>query len=114
MKLSAALHCLLLSLPLPAIAGEQCRIQDPELVSCSVPAAPKATELKGGYVVLQFLVFPDGSVGDVEVRESGGDARWKLAAMEAVSGWRYIERESSVAKVQRFDFGLSSTDGDGI
>jgi TonB family protein len=105
-RLRGLTHLLWLSLPLAASAGEGCRTGDPELISCAAPVAPAVTGLKGGYVVVEYSVGTDGIVSDIRVVESGGDPRWKVAAKQAVSGWRYNPRESSASKTQRFDFTL--------
>jgi TonB family protein len=105
-RLRVLTHLLSLGLPLAASAGERCHTEDTELVSCAAPAAPAVTGLKGGYVILEYSVGTDGAVSDIRVLESGGDPRWKVAAKQAVSGWRYNPRESSVSKTQRFDFTL--------
>lgn len=79
-------------------------MQDDDLLKCPTVAAPLVTELKEGFVVLEFTVQADGSVSDVQLLESGGDKRWIDAAVATVSQWKYRASDQSVQKTQRFTF----------
>lgn len=43
-----------------------------------------------GRVLLDVYILPDGSVGEVRLRESSGYPRLDRSALEAVKGWRYV------------------------
>jgi len=43
-----------------------------------------------GTVLLQVLILPDGSVGEVRVKESSGYKRLDDTAIKAVKQWKYI------------------------
>lgn len=43
-----------------------------------------------GRVLLDVYILPDGSVGEIRLRESSGFPRLDRSALEAVKGWRYI------------------------
>lgn len=43
-----------------------------------------------GRVLLDVYIVPDGSVGEIRVRESSGFPRLDRSALETVKGWRYL------------------------
>lgn len=43
-----------------------------------------------GRVLLDVYILPDGTVGEIRLRESSGFPRLDRAALEAVRGWRYV------------------------
>ncbi len=43
-----------------------------------------------GRVLLDVYILPDGSVGEIRLRESSGFPRLDRSALEAVKGWRYV------------------------
>ena len=51
--------------------------------------APAAASGQEGLVVLLVTVLPDGTVGDVRVKESSGHATLDRAAIRAVRDWRF-------------------------
>jgi len=79
---------------------------DESLLNCPSVEAPLGTELREGFVVLEFAVLPDGSVDNVHVLERGGDPRWVDAAVATLSRWKFRPTEHPVQKTQRFTFQL--------
>jgi protein TonB len=65
---------------------------DAENLDNPVPAYPPVSRRlqETGTVVLEILVLPDGSVGDIRLGASSGYKRLDNAAMRAVKGWRYL------------------------
>lgn len=59
------------------------------LVYCPAITAPQVTELREGRVIIEYSLQSDGSVRDIVVVESTGDARWEQAVKDAVSNWLY-------------------------
>lgn len=55
------------------------------------PAYPSMSRRRGeeGTVLLELLVMPDGSVGDIRIKASSGHPRLDRSALEAVRRWRY-------------------------
>lgn len=56
------------------------------------PAYPRRSRRLGeeGVVVLEVLILPDGSVGDIRILESSEFERLDETAVEAVRRWRYV------------------------
>ena len=55
------------------------------------PAAAAAAHMEGR-VLVSIIVHADGRATDASVRESSGHDELDLAAMDAVSSWRYTPR----------------------
>jgi protein TonB len=55
------------------------------------PAYPTLSRRMGeqGVVLLEILILPDGSVGEIRVKESSGFKRLDETAVKAVKRWRY-------------------------
>lgn len=79
-------------------------MSDESLLHCPVVEAPLVTELKEGFIVLEFTVHPDGSVDDIRVLDEGGDPRWSSAAIETLARWKFKPSDRSVRKTHRFTF----------
>jgi len=56
------------------------------------PVYPSLSRRMGeqGRVLLSVYILPDGSVGDIRVKQSSGFGRLDQAALDAVKRWRYI------------------------
>lgn len=64
------------------------------------PAYPTLSRRMGeqGIVLLEILILPDGSVGEIRVKESSGHKRLDETAVKAVKRWRYTPaRRGSMA-----------------
>jgi len=81
-----------------------CSMSDESLLHCPPVEAPRVTELREGFVVLEFTVLPDGSVEDIRVLDTGGDPRWTKSATATLSKWKFRQAEHPVRKTQRFTF----------
>ncbi|MFA5496151.1 MAG: energy transducer TonB [Porticoccaceae bacterium] len=66
--------------------------QDANPLNNPAPAYPTASRRmrEQGTVLLQVLILPDGSVGEVRVKESSGYKRLDDTAIKAVKQWKYI------------------------
>lgn len=65
---------------------------DAEHLSNPAPVYPALSRrfAEEGRVLLDVYILPDGSVGEVKVRESSGYSRLDGAAVAAVRAWRYV------------------------
>ena len=61
----------------------------------STPAWPQAAVGVEGWVLLRFTVLPNGTVSNVEVKESSPAGVFDASAVEALRQWKYqpVERE---------------------
>ena len=84
--------------------SEPCAQLDPELITCPAPEAPRITELREGYVILELQIDPDGSVGSSTVLSSSGHPAWTSAAQAAVAKWRYVAGQGPRTREVPFDF----------
>ena len=59
------------------------------------PTWPQSAAGVEGWVLLRFTVLPNGTVSDVEVRESNPAGVFDASAVEALRQWKYqpVERE---------------------
>jgi protein TonB len=75
--------------PAPVLVSEREHSKAPVPVSQPRPGYPAEAKSEGveGTVVVQFLVTPSGTVGDVRVVR--GDPRLSAAVVEAVKRWRF-------------------------
>lgn len=66
--------------------------QDANPLNNPAPAYPTASRRmrEQGIVLLQVLILPDGSVGEVRIKESSGHQRLDDTAIKAVKQWKYI------------------------
>lgn len=66
--------------------------QDANPLNNPAPAYPTVSRRlrEQGTVVLEVLILPDGTVGEVRVKESSGYQRLDETAMKAVKHWKYI------------------------
>lgn len=64
---------------------------DADHLNNPAPAYPKLSRRlrEEGVVTLDVLILPDGSVGDIRIKQSSGFERLDLAAIGAVKRWRY-------------------------
>jgi hypothetical protein len=99
----------LVSLGVSADDPQRCALPDPDFVYCPAIQAPRVTELRQGFAVLEYTVQTDGSVHDVRVVEAGGDRRWTKAATEWITQRRYRPSDHEVRKSERFDFNFADS-----
>jgi len=102
-------HWLFFSLAAGATTPHNsCMLSDPELIYCPAPEAPRITELRGGAIVLELQIDPDGSVRSSAVLSSSGHSAWPSVAQSAVAKWRYSANSDSRIRKVPFDFQLGS------
>lgn len=65
---------------------------DANQVSNPAPAYPALSRRlrEQGVVLLDVLILPDGSVGEIRIRQSSGHQRLDDTALEAVRQWKYM------------------------
>ncbi|NKC02179.1 MAG: TonB family protein [Pseudomonadales bacterium] len=93
---------LLLSTSQFAYSVDDCAAKDEDLIFCPVVQAPLRTELREGWVLLEYLVEPDGSVTNAIVIDSDVRGLWNDAAIKTINQWRYREADEPVKKTRRF------------
>jgi len=56
------------------------------------PVYPAASRRAGeqGRVLLSVYILPDGSVGEIKLKQSSGHPRLDQSALDAVRRWRYV------------------------
>lgn len=66
------------------------------------PVYPRLARRLGqeGTVVLELLILPDGSVGDLRVKTSSGFPGLDKAALEAAKAWRYVPAKRGDEPIQ--------------
>lgn len=59
------------------------------------PAWPESAAGAEGWVLLRFTVLPNGTVADVEVKESNPAGVFEVSAVEALRQWKFepVERD---------------------
>jgi protein TonB len=86
-----------------AVSAEQTSDRSQNVVSASTltrthatpPAWPAAAVGVEGWVLLHFTLLPNGTVSDIEVKESHPAGMFDTSAVEALRQWQYqpVERD---------------------
>lgn len=66
------------------------RLTPPTLIAkTSLPTLPSNVDSKNFYLKLNLLIGKDGSVKEVELENSSGDAKWDSLAAQSILQWKY-------------------------
>ena len=87
------------------LAGEDAPFPrtQPDAIYCPI-ISPLTEVVRGGFVVLEFTVQPDGSVTNVRIVDSAPDRKWETLAAKSVSTWRFKPRQEPSHRTQMLIF----------
>lgn len=63
------------------------------------PAWPESARGVEGWVLLHFTLLPNGSVSDIEIKESHPEGLFDASAVEALQQWKYEPVERGGKKI---------------
>src|SRR5688500_3251995 len=98
----------LLVLSADSFAAEEydCSKIHDDLIYCPVPVATSRTELKQGFVEVEYTVNRDGTVSDTNILQADEYGMWNDTALKTIATWKYMTGDTASVRKYRFNFAI--------